>query len=180
MTRLAASLLIGLAALHAAPLAAGPVIMTEEQALARAFPGQSPQRRSVELTPEQVGLVEKAARSKLPSSKITVYEVVTDGQVQGRAYLDQHTVRTMPETLLTVVSADGRVLMVLLLVFQDHPDYVPREKWLKTLEGKPLDDQLAPGRGIARITGSTMSVDAATAAVRRALAVDALVMRGSK
>src|SRR5205814_472728 len=85
--------------------------------LARAFPGQSPTRRIVELTPDQAAQVEKAARSKLPSPRITVYEVVADGQLQGRAYLDQHVVRTLPGTLLTVVGADGRVRRVLLFVF---------------------------------------------------------------
>jgi hypothetical protein len=163
------------ALLVARGLLAGSIGMTEEAALARAFPGQTPQRRVVELNPEEVTLLEKASRSKLPSPKVTLFEVLNGGEVQGRAYLDQHVVRTMPETLLTVVDADGKVRMVLLLQFQDHPDYVPRDKWLKTIEGKPLDDQLAAGRAVPRVTGSTMTVDAALAAVRRALALDALL-----
>ena len=130
----------------------------------------------VDLTPEQVALVEKASRSKLPSPKITMFQAGDGAESQGRAYLDTHIVRSMPETLLTVLAADGSVRMVLLLQFQDHPDYVPPEKWLKTLEGKPTEQQF-PGRGVPRVTGSTMTVDAATAAVRRALAIDALLVR---
>ena len=163
-------------ALLAVPGLAGPAVMTEQAALARAFPGRTPERRVVELTPEQVALVEKASRSKLPSAKITMFLAGEGAESQGRAYLDTHTVRTMPETLLTVLAADGSVRMVLLLQFQDHPDYVPPEKWLKTLEGKPSEQQ-TPGRGVPRVTGSTMTVDAATAAVRRALAIDALLVR---
>jgi len=162
--------------LLAVPCLAGSPVMTEQAALARAFPGRTPERRVVDLTPEQVALVEKASRSKLPSPKITMFQAGDGAESQGRAYLDTHIVRSMPETLLTVLAADGTVRMVLLLQFQDHPDYVPPEKWLKTLEGKPAEQQ-TPGRGVPRITGSTMSVDAATAAVRRALAVDALLMR---
>ena len=152
--------------------------MTEQAALARAFPGRTPERRILELTPEQVALVEKAARAKVPSPKITMYQA-GEGAESQRAYLDTHTVRSMPETLLTVLGADGSVRMVLLLQFQDHPDYVPREKWLKTLEGKALDEEV-PGRGVPRVTGSTLTVDAATAAVRRALAIDALVVRSAR
>jgi hypothetical protein len=173
-----AGLALGLTVLSV-PCLAGPVIMTEQAALARAFPGATPERRIVELTPDQVTLVEKAARSKLPSPKITVFQAGEGAASQGRAYLDSHTVRSMPETLMTVLGADGSVRMVLLLQFQDHPDYLPPQKWLKTLEGKPLDDQV-PGRGVPRVTGSTLTVDAATAAVRRALAIDALVMRSAK
>jgi hypothetical protein len=162
--------------LLAVPCLAGPATMTEEAALARACPGRTPERRVVELTPEQVALVEKVSRSKLPSAKITMFRAGEGAESQGRAYLDTHTVRTMPETLLTVLAADGSVRMVLLLQFQDHPDYLPPEKWLKTLEGKPSEQQ-TPGRGVPRVTGSTLTADAATAAVRRALAIDALVMR---
>ena len=162
--------------LLAVPCLAAPAVLTEQAALARAFPGRTPERRLVELTPEQVALVEKASRSKLPSAKITMFEAGEGADSRGRAYLDTHTVRTMPETLLTVLAPDGSVRMVLLLQFQDHPDYVPPEKWLKTLEGKPSDQQ-NPGRGVPRVTGSTLTVDAATAAVRRALAIDALVRR---
>ena len=146
-------------ALLAVPGLTGPAVMTEQAALARAFPGRTPERRVVELTPE-----------------ITMFQAAEGAESQGRAYLDTHTVRTMPETLLTVLAADGSVRMVLLLQFQDHPDYVPPEKWLKTLEGKPAEQQ-TPGHGVPRVTGSTMTVDAATAAVRRALAIDALLMR---
>jgi hypothetical protein len=170
----AASLGLGFTLL-AVPCLEGKVIMTEQVALARAFPGRTPEKRVVELTPDQVALVEKASRSKLPSATITLFQA-GEGAESQRAYLDTHTVRSMPETLLTVLGADGSVQMVLLLQFQDHADYLPPEKWLKRLEGKPLDDQVA-GRGVPRITGSTMTVDAATAAVRRALAIDALVMR---
>ena len=49
------------------------VLMTEKAALARAFPGAIPERRTLYLTPEQVAAVEKAARSKLPSAVVTTF-----------------------------------------------------------------------------------------------------------
>ena len=48
--------------------------MTEEAALARAFPGESPVRRTLYLTQEQVTAVEKEARSRLPSPIVTIFE----------------------------------------------------------------------------------------------------------
>jgi hypothetical protein len=154
------------------------VILSEKAALDRAFPGATVERHTLYLTAEQVAAVEKAARSRLPSPVITVFEARTDGAVSGRAVLDTHTVRTMPETLLTVLEADGQVRMALVLQFGEPPDYLPRPGWLKTLEGKVLDDDLWPGRGVRRVTGSTLTVQALTEALRRSLAIYSLLLRG--
>ena len=172
-------LLLGaVAAVGAARGAAAEVLLTEKDALARAFPGQAVERRTLYLTPEQVAAVEKAARSKMPSAVVTVFEARNDGAVTGRAVLDTHVVRTMPETVLTVVEPDGRLRMALVLQFAEPPDYLPREGWLKTLEGRPLDAELWPGRGVRRVSGSTLTVQALIEAVRRSLAVDHEVLRG--
>jgi hypothetical protein len=172
-------LLLGAAAtLGTARGAGADVLLSEKAALARAFPGQTVERRTLYLRPEQVAAVEKAARSKMPSAVVTVFEARSDGAVTGRAVLDTHVVRTMPETLLTVVAPDGRLRMALVLQFAEPPDYLPREGWLKTLEGRPLDAELWPGRGVRRVSGSTLTVQALIEAVRRSLAVDREVLRG--
>jgi hypothetical protein len=152
------------------------VLLTEKAALARAFPGQAVERRTLYLRPEEVRAVEKAARSKLPSAVVTVFVARTGEKVTGRAVLDTHIVRTMPESLLTVIEPDGRLRMALVLQFGEPPDYLPREGWLKTLEGKSLDGDLLPGRGVRRVTGSTLTVQALTEAVRRSLALDRVLL----
>jgi hypothetical protein len=166
--------------LLAAANARAGVILTEKAALERAFPGQQPERRMLYLTPEQTAAVQKAARSRLPSEVVTLWEARADGAVTGRAYLDTHLVRTMPETVLAVVEPDGRLRTALVLQFGEPSDYLPRERWLTTLPGKALDDDLWPGRGVRRVTGSTLTVQALTEAVRRCLAVDAIVVRGAR
>ena len=154
------------------------VVMTERAALERAFPGLPTERRTLYLTKEQVAAVEKAARSRLPSAVVTVYEARSGDKLVGRAFLDTHVVRTMPETVMTVVDPGGRLRMALVLQFAEPEDYFPRERWLATFEGKALDEDLWPGRGVRRVTGSTLTVQALTEAVRRSLAIDAIVVRG--
>ena len=85
----------------------------------------------------------------------------------------------MPATVLTVIAPDGTLKMALVLQFTEPPDYLPRQGWLKTLEGRALDDDLWPGRGVRRVTGATLTVQALTDAVRRALVLDALVLRST-
>jgi hypothetical protein len=152
--------------------------MSEKAALERVFPGLTPERRTLYLTPAQVSAVEKAARSKLPSPVVTVFVARREGRVVGRAVLDTHLVRTMPETVLTVIEPDGRLRLALILQFGEPPDYLPRERWLTTFAGRPLDDELWPGRGVRRVTGATLTVQAITQAVRRSLALHALVLEG--
>lgn len=168
------------AAALAAVTASGEVLLSEPAALARAFGAAKVERRTLYLTPEQVAQVEQQARSRLPSAVVTLFEAPAEGAVSGRALLDTHVVRTMPETLLTVVEPDGRLRMALVLQFGEPPDYLPREGWLKTLEGRSLDDELWPGRGVRRVSGATLTVQALTEALRRSLAIDRIVVRGSR
>jgi hypothetical protein len=156
------------------------VILTERAALEKAFPGQTPERRTLYLTEQQTAAVQKAARSKLPSPVVTVWEARKGGAVTGRAYLDTHVVRTMPETVMAVAEPDGRLRMALVLQFNEPSDYLPRERWLSLMAGKGLDEDLWPGRGVHLVTGSTLTVQALTEAVRRCLAIDALVVRGGR
>ena len=165
-----------LAALLAAP-AAAEVLLGEAQALDRVFPGCKPDRRVLYLTAEQVKAVEKAARSRLPSAVMTMFEAKQEGTVTARAYLDTDLVRTMPATVLVVVEPDGRLRTTLVLRFAEPTDYLPREGWLQTLSGRSLSDELWPGKGVRRVTGATLTVQALVAAVRRCLAIDALVVR---
>jgi hypothetical protein len=156
------------------------VLLTEQAALERAFPGTKAQRRTIFLTPDQVEAVQRKARSRLPSAMVTVYEARSAGELLGRAVLDTSVVRTMPATVLTVIAPDGTLRMALVLQFTEPPDYLPREGWLKTLEGRTLDDDLWPGRGVDGVTGATLTVQALTDAVRRALALDVLVLRSPR
>jgi len=154
------------------------LLLSEAAALARAFPAETAVRRTLYLKPDEVEAVERSARSKLPSAIVTLFETHRDGQLTGRGMLDTHVVRTMPETVLTVVEPSGRLRLALVLQFGEPPDYLPRERWLETLRGRPLDDELLPGRAVRRVTGSTLTVQALTEAVRRSLALDALLRKG--
>ncbi len=156
---------------------AAEVLLSEARALEQAFPGAVVKRRTLYLTEEQVTAVEQRARSRMPSAIVTVYEARSGDEIVGRAVLDTSIVRTMPATLLSAVDSDGTFKMALVLQFTEPPDYLPREGWLERFAGRVLDDDLWPGRGVHAVTGATLTVHAFTDAVRRALALDALVLR---
>lgn len=151
------------------------VLLSLEEALSLAFPGASIERATTYLTGAQVAEAE-AASGQTPGSALVVrYLATRDGRRLGTAYLDTHRVRTLPETVLVVVTPAGAVARVEVLSFAEPEEYMPREGWYRLFDGRALDEELAVKRGIRPVTGATLTVAATTAAVRRVLALHRVI-----
>ncbi|HEY6064803.1 MAG TPA: FMN-binding protein [Thermoanaerobaculia bacterium] len=173
LKRLAAT---GLAVAIAAPVCAMPVYSSREQALARAFPPPATvERKTYFLTDAEREKAARAARAKIDSGLVIAYVAKGPNGPLGTGYFDTHTVRTMPETLLVTVLPDGTLGAVEVVAFGEPEDYLPRRNWLKLFGRRRLDDELAVGRGLAHVTGATLTTRAIADAVRRVLAVHAVV-----
>src|SRR5690349_15582099 len=120
---------VSLTILLAAPALRAEVLLSQEAALGRAFPGAVLEHHTLYLTKQQVEAVEQAARSRVPSAVVTLFEARSGEQLTGRALLDTHVVRTMPETVLVALEPDGRLRAAFVLQFGEPPDYLPREGW---------------------------------------------------
>jgi hypothetical protein len=81
----------------------------------------------------------------------------------------------MPETFMVFVRPDSTVGGVEILAFHEPRDYLPGARWLSTLLGQRLSDNLWVKRGIPNITGATLSSQAITRGTRKALALFELV-----
>lgn len=140
--------------------------MSQKDALAAAFPGAAPERRTAFLTDAQAKAVEEAGRSKLDSKVWTYY-------VAGStfAYFDSHIVRTMNETVMVVLDANAAVRFVEILSFAEPEDYLASKRWLAQFPGRRLDDDLAIRRGLRNIAGASLTAEAVARSVRRALAL---------
>lgn len=165
-----AGLLAAVVALAAAP-AAGRVFLTVDEALELAFPGCAVERRTVYLTGEQLARARELAGVEVPSALAHPYVARCQDRPAGTAYFDAHRVRTLPETVMVVVGADGRVERLEVLSFAEPQDYLPREVWYRQFLERPLDEELAMGREIRGVTGATLTARATTDAVRRVLAL---------
>lgn len=155
------------------------VFHSKESALRLAFPGADViESRDLFLSEAEARRVGELARAKQESRLVTVYVGKKAGELLGYAYFDTHTIRTLPETILVVVEADGELRAVHLLSFHEPPEYQPPPKWLGQFEDQTLDDSLALQREIDGIAGSTLTARAITAAVRRVLAVHEVKILG--
>ena len=169
-----ARLVWGLAAIVAlvpAELQAG-LYKTQKQALAEAFPGGGIERKSAFLTDEQAKEIERLARGRL-DSKIIHYYVGLDeeGWPAGAAFFDTRVVRTTTESVMVLVKPDGTVRRVEILAFYEPEDYKVRQGWLDRMNDQALSEDMIVGRDLVRVTGSTLTVRALAASVRRALAL---------
>ena len=149
--------------------------LTREEALAAAFPGATIRAEQVFLTAEQQKQAAARAGDEIPSLFIARYIATQDNQVVGRAYIDTHTVRTKKETLLISLDAEGRVKRIDVTAFLEPAEYQASEAWLRQYANRRLDAELEVNRAIRPIAGATLTARATNTAVRRIMAIDAVL-----
>ena len=155
------------------------VFHARDEALSLAFPGADKvEPRDFYLTAEQHRAIEAAAKVPVESDLVTVYVGTKDGAPVGYAVFDTRQIRTYPATMLVVVSPAGTVDGVHVLSFHEPEEYVPTPRWRESMKGARLDDELEVGRGVAAVTGSTLSTRAVTSTVRLALAIWTVLLQG--
>ena len=164
-----------------APPAAAKVFHTKAEALALAFPdADRVESETLVLNDEQIEAVESRARSRLDSKLVTIHRGIKGDEVLGYAFLDVHTVRSLPEALLVVLKPDGTVRSLRVLAFHEPLEYKPRDRWYQQFEDRSLREQLRLGRDIHGVVGATLSSRATTRAVRRALAFYEVLVRDGR
>lgn len=149
--------------------------LTREEALALSFPGATVTADRVFLTDAQRQRAGELAGQPLPTALVARFIARKDGAVVGRAYVDTHTVRTKKETLLVSLDAAGRVRRVDATAFLEPSEYQAPRPFLDQYRGRALSEDLRLDRAIRPIAGATLTAKAVTEAVRRVLAIDAVL-----
>ena len=147
------------------------VYMTQQEALHSAFPGTPMQRQSVFLTDAQLQTVRQASGVEEVSAHIVRYVAMRGGKITGFVYFDAHRVRTLPETIMVVVSPDGVVQKIEIISFNEPVDYLPKRRWLDQVHGKKLNRDLSLNGAIRPISGATLSGRAIVQASRKILSI---------
>jgi len=173
----ALALLLALAA-GAGGAARARVFATQEEALARLMPPPiRVERRTAYLDEAGARRVEALCGAPLDHQVVPYYVGLKDGAVVGYAFTDTHIVRTLAESVLFALQADGRIRSADILTFDEPPDYQPGERWLAQFGDRGLDDSLSLKRDIRALSGATLSSRAVTAAARRVLALFQVIVR---
>lgn len=164
----------------AASLIAGTLPGADE-AVRQLLPGSAFERETLLLTEAEQAVCTESTGQKTVSALVTRYVVRNDAGIAGYAYLDKHRVRTLPQTLMVAVDADGALLGVRVLAFREPAEYMAREGWLEQFRGKTHDDEIRLKKNVDGITGATLTARAVTQCTRRVMAVhQVLEGRGSE
>ena len=179
-TRRLPGLVLGglLAFTGAAVPARAQTLMTQEEALGRAFPAPTRvERRTAYLTEGQLAEASALAGQdvEMEQTILTFYVGYRDGRPVGAAYFDAHRVRTKAEVVMVVVGPEDRIERMDVLKFTEPPEYRAPEGWIEQIEGRPLDAALSTRGKIVNLTGATLTARALTSAARRVLALHAVI-----
>jgi len=166
--------------LAAAVVVAGPGAaqdLTQDEALALAFPTAELERRTAFLDDDELARARTLAGEdvEVDQGVVTYYLALRDGRPVGAAYFDAHRVRTLAEVVMVVVDDRDRIERLEVLRFMEPPDYRAPDGWIDQLEGRRLDDGLSLKGGVATMTGATLTARALVRASRRVLALHAVI-----
>lgn len=163
------------ATLVLAPAGEARVFMTQHQALARVFP-KGATREVHYLTPEQLNSAKRHGGVEFGDRMIVRYSgVLADGTRGGFAYFDTHRVRTLPETIMIVVTPDGTIDRIEILSFDEPSEYLPKERWMDQFDGRRLDEDLSLKRKVRPMSGASLSARAIMNASRKVLALHKVI-----
>jgi len=100
----------------------------------------------------------------------TVFRIARGDSVLGFALVRAVKGKDQPITFLVATDPADRLRDIDILVYREpYGGEVAYEAWRRQFRGKSVDDQLEVGRDIRTISGATISVNAVTLGVRRAL-----------
>ncbi len=146
------------------------IFYSKNEALELAF-GKNAQVEQLSLFPDeqQAARIQELAKIKLDSGLFTFYVGKAQGKVLSYAAIETATVRTKPETLMIVLTADGELRNVYTLAFHEPPEYQPPERWFDQLRNRPLAE-MDFNSGVDGISGATLSTRAAIVSIRKVMA----------
>lgn len=151
--------------------ASATVYHSRSEALELAFPSADRiESKTYILNPDQVERIQQSSRGEVESKLVKVYTGMKGDEVLGYAFIDTHTVRTMPEAFMVVLSPNGIVRSLRVLAFYEPREYQPNNRWYAQFEQVSAGQSLRVGGDIHGIAGATLSARATTRGVRRALA----------
>ena len=154
----------------------GKIYYSKSEAMELAFGNDAKvEMLPIFFTEEQMHQTERLARVKIDSALFTFYVGKQEGKTIGYAAIETHTVRTKPETLLIVLTPEGKLSGIHVLAFHEPPEYQPSRKWFAQLYYRVLEE-LDFNTGIQGITGATLSTRGALDSVRKVAAIHRMTL----
>ncbi|MCA9179787.1 MAG: hypothetical protein H6707_20630 [Deltaproteobacteria bacterium] len=155
ITKLARALLIFPLVLVVFPdRAEAKIFFSKQGALKVALPAaKTVVPRDIFLSDEQAAEI-KAHSGRAPQSKLLrVYVGEKDGAITGYALIDTVIIRTLPATMMYVLTPTGQIRAIHVLAFHEPLEYRPPQRWLSQFYQRPAH----ASSKVAGIAGATLT-----------------------
>jgi hypothetical protein len=154
--------------------------LTEAEAPGAVFPhAERFERRAVPATPALRERVKARLAGVTPSvweDTYVVYAAYRGTEPLGEAVIVEEIGKHRPITFVVGLRPDGTVEDVAVMAYREaYGGEIRSRRFLVQYEGRRATDDLRPYRGIKSVAGATLSVEAASRAVRKAQAVAAVL-----
>jgi len=144
------------------------VYLTKKQALDMAFPGADViDKERKWLTDDQKKAIEKISFVEISENRFNFYVGKKDGKPMGYMLIDHIIGKSFPITFMTVLNVDGTVRDVEILVYREPRGWEVRfPSFMSQFFGMNAESDF---REINSLTGATLSVNAITRGVKKAV-----------
>lgn len=152
------------------------VFLTEAQAPGAVFPdADSFDRQEIPMTPTLRGRLQMTlapTETSIWEERYVTFTAKHGDTVLGYAIVVEEIGKHRPITFVVGVRADGTVNDVAVMAYREaYGGEVRSKRFLKQYRAKSAADDLRPYNAIKNIAGATLSVEAASRAVKKALVV---------
>jgi hypothetical protein len=159
-------------------LAQEGVFLSEGEAPSAVFPEANRfERQSVDATAALRADVQQRLDGVTPSlweERYVFYRALSADGVVGYALFVDEVGKHMPISFVIGLRPDGKVADVAVVAYREaYGGDVRQRRFLAQYQGKGPDDPVRPYREIKNVAGATLSVEAASRAVRKAQAIAA-------
>jgi len=119
--------------------------------------------------PKEIKLhAETNARLRFIRDQIYIWEISSNEEMIGLAYLDNVKGKSQPITFVVFFDSNGRVLKSHIVKYREPiGGEVANHHWLKQFYGKSWESDYQVGTDIDGISGATISVNAVTRGIHR-------------
>jgi hypothetical protein len=146
------------------------IFYSKSEALELAFGKAMVENLSLFPDEAQTAKIQQLAKTKLESGLFTFYVGKENGKILGYAAIESETVRTKPETVMILLTAEGELKSVTVLAFHEPSEYMPSERWFELLAKRTLED-MDFSKGVDGVSGATLSTHSALNSTRKVMAI---------
>jgi Na+-translocating ferredoxin:NAD+ oxidoreductase RnfG subunit len=147
------------------------MIISPETALEQTLNADSVIKKSMILTKDQHGQVQKLAKTKLKSKLYRIYIAKKASKTVGIGVLLTQTVRSKSTAVLYIMNPQGVLQAIEIISFREPKEYLPSKRWLTQFKDHKGEHFSSVSGNIDNISGATLSANAIIRAANLAQAI---------